>query len=49
MLLLEQPEGFLCAELRDSGEITDAEAIQNLGAAEFARAIAQRTLDSFGS
>ena len=38
LLPLEQPEGLLRAELRDSGEVLRAEAIQNLGAGECARA-----------
>jgi len=46
--VLKQPEGFLGAELRNSGEITDAKAIQNLSTSQFAYATAQRTLDSFG-
>jgi hypothetical protein len=38
VFVLEQPERLLGAELRDSGEVLRAKAIQNLGASEFARA-----------
>jgi hypothetical protein len=42
---LEQAEGFFSAELRDTSEVLDSEAIQNLGALQFPRAAAQRTLN----
>ncbi len=41
VLVLEQPEGFFGGQLGDAGEILNAEAIQNLGAAEFALPTAQ--------
>lgn len=47
MLVLKQAECFLCAELRDSGEVFSSEPIQNLGAAEFARSRAEWTRDGF--
>jgi hypothetical protein len=46
--VLEQPEGFLCAQLGNTGEILDTEAIQNLSACEFACARTQGTFDCFG-
>ena len=47
-LLQQQAEGFLGAQLGDSGEVLYPEAIQNLGAGEFALAEAERTFDSYG-
>jgi len=47
VLLLEQPEGLLRAELRDSCEILRAKPVQNLGASEHARSRAQRAFDGF--
>jgi hypothetical protein len=32
LFLEEQPNGFLCAELSDSGEVLHTETIKNLGA-----------------
>jgi hypothetical protein len=48
LLLWQEAEGLLGAQLGDSGEAFDAEAIQNLGACEFACPEAERTFDSFG-
>lgn len=45
LLPLEQSEGLLCAELRDSCEVLRAEPIQNLSASECARARAQWAFD----
>jgi hypothetical protein len=44
----KQSNRFLGAELGDSGEIPDTEAIQNFGALQFAFAQAQRAFDGFG-
>jgi hypothetical protein len=44
----KQSNRFLGAELGDSGEIPDTEAIQNFGALQFAFAQTQRALDGFG-
>jgi hypothetical protein len=45
VLLCEQSESFLGTELSDTGKVLDAEAIQNLGALQFPRTAAQRTLN----
>ena len=45
---LEQAESFLSGQLGDTGEVPDAEAIQNLCACEFACATAKRAFNSFG-
>ena len=42
---LEQSESYLGGQLGDTGEVLDAEAIQNLCSCEFARPLAERTLD----
>ena len=45
VLLREQSEGFLGAELRYAGEVLDSKAIQNLGSLQFPRTATQRALD----
>jgi hypothetical protein len=47
LLLLEQSEGFLGAELGDSGEILDSKPIQDFGSAEFTGTEAQWALNGF--
>jgi hypothetical protein len=47
VFVLEQPEGFLSAELRHSCEVLYPKPIQNLGASECARAQAQRAFNGF--
>jgi hypothetical protein len=47
LLLQQQAEGFFGAQLGDSGEVFHPEAIQHLGAGEFAFAEAERTFDSY--
>jgi hypothetical protein len=42
---VQQAEGLLCAQLGDSGEITDAKPIQNLAAGELSCTKAQWALD----
>ena len=49
VLVLEQPKSFFGGKLGDAGEILNAEAIQNLCAAEFARATAQAGIRFFRS
>ena len=48
VFVLEQAECFLGGKLGDAGKVFDAETIENLGAAEFARARAQRAFDFLG-
>jgi hypothetical protein len=47
VLLLEQPEGFLGAELGNAGKILDAESVENLSPFQPAFAQTQRALDGF--
>jgi hypothetical protein len=47
VLVLEQPERLLRAELRDSCEVLRAEPVQNLGASECARAQTQWAFNGF--
>jgi hypothetical protein len=47
VLALEQAEGFFGGKLGDAGKVTNAEAIQNFCACEFARATAKRAFHSF--
>jgi hypothetical protein len=44
----EQSDGFLRAELSDSGEILDSQPIQNLGTGKLTCAQTQRALNTFG-
>jgi hypothetical protein len=48
VFLLEQPEGFLGAELSDTGEVLDPETVEHLGALQLAFAQAKRAFDGFG-
>jgi hypothetical protein len=48
LLLKEQAERFLRAQLGNAGEILDTEAIQNLGSLQLAFAQTQRALNGFG-
>jgi hypothetical protein len=45
VLALEQSEGFFGTQLRYAGEVLYAKSIQNLSAAQFARATAQRAFN----
>ena len=48
VLLEEQAEGFFRTKLGNSGEILNAEAIQNLSSFQFAFAQTKRALDGVG-
>src|ERR1035437_7368356 len=48
VFLLEQPEGFFGRELSNSGEVLDAEAVENLCPFQLAFAQAKRAFDAFG-
>jgi hypothetical protein len=45
VLALKQPECFLGGKLGNGGEVLYAKSIQNLSAAQFARATAQRAFN----
>ena len=48
VLLLEQPEGFLCAKLSDPCKVLHPMAIQYFSSLQFARPRAQRAFDCLG-
>src|ERR1019366_8160636 len=48
VFVLEQAEGFLCAQLCNAGEVLDAKAVENLSPFQLAFAQAKRAFDGFG-